>query len=75
MSGDPAAPAADEPVEDPCAVPACGAPAVRHLSLAEARRAYPELAESGRRAPLCREHYKGWKKATKEARVLDRLGR
>jgi hypothetical protein len=75
MSGDPAAPAADVPVEDPCAMPACGEPAVRHLSLSEARRAFPDLPESGRRAPLCRTHYKAWKKATKEARALDRLGR
>jgi hypothetical protein len=58
-----------------CLLPGCGAPAVRHLALAEARRAFPELPEKGRRAPLCREHYRSWKKATKDARTLDRLAR
>jgi hypothetical protein len=61
--------------DDPCVVPGCGAPAVRHLALAEARRAFDNLPEKGRRAPLCREHYRAWKKATREARKLDRLGR
>jgi hypothetical protein len=48
---------------------------VRRLSLAEARRAFADLPEKGRRAPLCRVHYRAWKKATREARALDRLGR
>jgi hypothetical protein len=54
-------------------VPGCGAPSERHLSLTEARKAFDALPESGRRAPLCRSHYKEWKKKTKEARKLDRL--
>jgi hypothetical protein len=60
--------------EEPCLVPGCGATAVRHLALAEARKAFPQLPEKGRRAPLCRDHYREWKKATKESRKLDRLG-
>jgi hypothetical protein len=56
-----------------CAIPNCGGEAVRSLSLTEARRAFPQLSEKGRRAPLCRDHYKEWKKSTKEARKLDRL--
>jgi hypothetical protein len=72
-------PAPDEPAspaegEDPCAVPGCGAPAMRHLALAEARKVFPDLSEKGRRAPLCRDHYRQWKKTTKSARKLDRLG-
>ena len=67
-----AARAADEPSE-PCLVPGCGAPSERHLSLTEARKAFAELPETGRRAPLCRAHYKEWKKKTKEARKLGRL--
>jgi hypothetical protein len=59
--------------DDPCLVVGCGAPSVRHLALAEARRAFPDLPEKGRRAPLCRDHYREWKKSTKEARKLDRL--
>jgi hypothetical protein len=56
-----------------CLVPGCADVSVRHLSLAEARRGFASLPEKGRRAPLCRTHYKEWKKATKESRVLDRL--
>ncbi|HTT72606.1 MAG TPA: hypothetical protein VMG99_00435 [Thermoplasmata archaeon] len=59
---------------DACGVPGCGAPADRHLSLAEARRVFTQMPEKGRRAPLCRDHYREWKKATKQARKLDRLG-
>ncbi len=59
--------------EEPCIVPNCGAPAVRHLALAEARKAFSDLPEKGRRAPLCREHYRTWKKQTKQQRALDRL--
>jgi hypothetical protein len=67
--------AAGEPeAADVCLVPGCGGPAVRRLALAEARRAFSDLPEEGRRAPLCREHYRTWKKATKERRKLDRLG-
>ena len=64
-----------DPPEDaePCLVPGCGAPSVRHLALAEARKAFDHLPDKGRRAPLCRDHYRAWKKATKEARKLDRL--
>jgi hypothetical protein len=64
---------AEEP-GDPCLVPGCGAPSVRHLALAEAKKAFSNLPEKGRRAPLCRDHYREWKKATKAARKLDRLG-
>jgi len=60
---------------DPCIVPGCTAEAVRHLALREARFAFDNLPEEGRRAPLCRDHYREWKKATKERRQLDRLGR
>jgi hypothetical protein len=60
--------------EEPCIVPGCGAPSLRHLALAEARRAFDRLPDKGRRAPLCRDHYREWKKMTKEARKLDRLG-
>ncbi len=59
---------------EPCLVGGCGAPSARRLTLVEARRAFPDLPEKGRRAPLCRDHYRAWKKATKEARKLDRLG-
>ncbi len=59
---------------EPCLVPGCGAESVRRLTLTEARKAFPQLPEKGRRAPLCRDHYREWKKSTKAARKLDRLG-
>ncbi len=62
-----------EEAPEPCLVPKCGNPSVRHLSLAEARKGFPDLPEKGRRAPLCREHYRAWKKATRDSRKLDRL--
>jgi hypothetical protein len=58
-----------------CLVPGCTEEALRHLTLTEARRAFNNLPEKGRRAPLCRDHYRQWKKATKESRKLERLGR
>jgi hypothetical protein len=64
---------AREVAPEVCLVSGCGAEAVRHLSLAEARKGFPSLPEKGRRAPLCRDHYKEWKKATKDARKLNRL--
>ena len=76
MSGAPVRPhAAHAEPEPPCLVPGCGAPSVRHLARAEAAKAFPNLPEKGRRAPLCRDHYREWKKATRERRELDRLGR
>jgi hypothetical protein len=64
----------DAGADAPCLVPGCGAPSVRRLALAEARKAFTDLPEKGRRAPLCRDHYREWKKSTKSARKLDRLG-
>jgi hypothetical protein len=60
--------------EPPCSVPGCGAESVRSLAVAEARKAFASIPD-GRRAHLCREHYRGWKKATKKDRELQRLGR
>ncbi len=62
----------DEAVR-PCAIPGCGGAPLRSLSRSEVRKVFPKLSEEGRRAPLCKDHYKQWKKATKEARALDRL--
>ena len=68
-------PSRREAESEACLVPGCSEVAVRHLALAEARRAFSNLPEKGRRAPLCRAHYKEWKKATKAERDLSRLGR
>jgi len=71
MSPEPERPTPSEG-EETCLVPGCGGVAVRHLSLTEARKAFSSLPEKGRRAPLCRDHYREWKKATKKARQLER---
>jgi hypothetical protein len=71
-----APPAARRPAEDPadpCAVPGCAEPAVRSLARIEVRKAFPALPEAGRRAPLCREHYKQYKKSTRKDRELARI--
>jgi hypothetical protein len=59
--------------ETPCAIPGCGGVSVRSLARSEVRKAFPKLSEEGRRAPLCKDHYKQWKKATKAERTLERL--
>lgn len=58
-----------------CSVPACEGEAVRSIALAEAKKAFESLPDKDRRAHLCREHYRAWKKATKKDRELQRLGR
>ena len=73
MSPDEARPSPTDE-EEPCLVPGCGAPSTRRLSLTEARKAFADLPDKGRRAPLCRDHYREWKKATKKARALERAG-
>ena len=75
MTPDPTRPADRTAAPEPCIVPGCGGDSVRHLALSEAKRAFPLLPDQGRRAPLCRAHYKQWKKGTKESRDLARLGR
>jgi hypothetical protein len=74
MSGEPE-PAGRGPAAESCSLPDCPGEVVRHLALAEARRAFEQLPEKGRSAPLCKAHYKEWKKATKKDRTLERLGR
>jgi hypothetical protein len=69
----PARHSAEESPEDHCEVPECQEPSVRHLARSQVRKAFPTLAEEGRRVPLCRAHYKEYKKATKEERTFQRL--
>jgi hypothetical protein len=59
--------------ESTCAISGCGESAIRSLSRIAVRKAFPTLSEEGRRAALCRAHYKEYKKATKEERTFDRL--
>lgn len=58
----------------PCSVEGCKNDAARSLSR---RKVADALSEStvaeGRRAYLCKDHYKEYKKATKVDRTVDRL--
>jgi hypothetical protein len=69
-----ASPRRGAPAEDTtCAIAGCGEAALRSLSRVSVRKAFPDLSEDGRRASLCRAHYKQYKKATREERTFDRL--
>jgi hypothetical protein len=71
-----AQPGEAEPPEEEvalCSVPGCGAESARSLARTEVRKIFTSVGEKGRRAPLCRDHYREWKKATKKARQLDRV--
>ena len=55
-----------------CSVVGCGKPAERSLSWAVLGGWGRDVGGEGRRAYLCRDHYKEWKKATKKSRSLER---
>ena len=65
-------PREEEP--EPCDVEGCGQPAARSLSAAKVKQVLPDLriGDVGRRAHLCRQHYKMFRKKTKEERELER---
>ena len=54
-----------------CSVDKCDEDAVRSVNGPKAKAAGLEV--EGRRAYLCKEHYKEYKKATKEERKLQRM--
>ncbi len=62
------------PAEEICGVVACGKEAKRSLSTQKVKQALPELKLIGdpRRIHLCRDHYRQFRKKTKEERELDR---
>ena len=55
-----------------CDVVGCKNMAERSLSRAETGDSGLNIGGEGRRAYLCKEHYKAWKKATKKSRTLER---
>ncbi|MFQ5838706.1 MAG: hypothetical protein ACE5HJ_07985 [Thermoplasmata archaeon] len=57
-----------------CSVVGCDREAVRSLSRRKVVAALSDIeVAEGRRAPLCKDHYKRFKKATKVERTIDRL--
>lgn len=55
-----------------CGVTGCSNKAVRSISKSEIGASGLSVGGEGRRAYLCHEHYKAWKKATKNSRALER---
>ncbi len=64
-----------EKEEKHCGVLDCKNIAVRSLSAKKVKSTLPDLklGDSGKRVPLCKEHYKQFKKKTKEERKLESL--
>ncbi len=55
-----------------CNVDGCDNDAVRSLNTKKVEGAGLRLDSSGKKSALCKEHYKEWKKATKDDRSLER---
>lgn len=60
--------------EEKCSVSGCGAEAVRSISFKKAESALSGLKGDGKRAHLCKAHYKEFKKKTKGERDAERWG-
>lgn len=60
--------------EDRCSVKGCENTAERSISIEAADSVGMEIEESHRRAHLCKDHYKAYKKASKSDRTIDNLG-
>ena len=62
------------PADEVCRVVGCGKEAKRSLSTKKVKEALPELKLIGepRRVHLCKDHYKQFRKKTKQERELER---
>ncbi|MEM3695941.1 MAG: hypothetical protein QXQ94_00345 [Candidatus Bathyarchaeia archaeon] len=55
-----------------CSVSGCGGEAIRSLSAEKVRSTGLNVGSSERRAYLCKEHYKEYKKKTKKDKMLEK---
>ena len=55
-----------------CNVDGCDKDAARSLNTKKVQDAGLRLNSTGKKSGLCKEHYKEWKKATKDDRSLER---
>lgn len=55
-----------------CSVSGCGKEAVRSISAEKARTAGLNVGSGEKRAYICKEHYKEYKKKTKKDKTLDK---
>ncbi|HYU06751.1 MAG TPA: hypothetical protein VEM77_06205 [Thermoplasmata archaeon] len=62
------------PEDEVCGVVGCGKETKRSLSTKKVKEALPELKllADSRRVHLCRDHYRQFRKKTREERELDR---
>lgn len=60
--------------KEPCGVQGCGNESRRSLSTKKVKEALPDLKLSGepRRVHLCKDHYRQFRKKTKQERVNER---
>jgi len=57
---------------EPCSAQGCKNQAERSISKNNMSGSDLKIGGEGRRVYLCRDHYKQWKKATKDSRSLER---
>jgi hypothetical protein len=62
------------PAIEVCDVKGCSNPMERSVSGDSARKAKLNVDEDLKRVHLCKEHYRQFKKSTKQDRLLDSLG-
>ncbi|HEX9862537.1 MAG TPA: hypothetical protein VGB11_04550 [Candidatus Bathyarchaeia archaeon] len=55
-----------------CSVSSCGREAARSISTDKVKSAGLKVASDAKRAYLCKEHYKEFKKKTKKDKTLDK---
>jgi hypothetical protein len=55
-----------------CDVDGCNNDGARSLNSSKVENAGLRLKSSGKKAALCKDHYKEWKKETKEDREIER---
>jgi len=55
-----------------CNVEGCGQDGARSLNTTKVERAGLRVTSVGKKSVLCKEHYKEWKKESKEDRELER---
>lgn len=61
-------------LEKTCEVSGCNEPAVRSVSIKKAKASGLSLEGDRGNVHLCKEHYKEFKRSTREDRKLQRLG-
>ncbi len=65
-----------KPGQDKCGISGCDEPGERSMPTKKVKDALGKKMESdGKRVQLCKNHYKEYKKATKEERKLEALRR